>query len=203
MGSGVAFQQNDSKLPPFLPFPTNHNPELMILLSPQGVRRALGRSKNRRPRPGVAVYGYRYYDPVTGRWPSRDPIEETGGINLYGFVYNNPSNQVDADGRAIPTIVIFTVQVASYAKATYHCILATQACIYCGECEDRTDQTIRLAANTFDNIRNSKVKPDAFINWLENSKPGSECADLCLSCGRNSFPNYERQKQSKTHLRTC
>jgi integrase/recombinase XerD len=30
----------------------------------------------------VAYYGYRYFDPVTGRWPSRDPIEEEGGVNL-------------------------------------------------------------------------------------------------------------------------
>ena len=30
-------------------------------------------------------YGYRYYDPVKGRWPSRDPIAERGGVNLYGF----------------------------------------------------------------------------------------------------------------------
>jgi RHS repeat-associated protein len=37
----------------------------------------------------VADYLYRYYDPLTGRWPSRDPIEETGGVNLYGFVGNN------------------------------------------------------------------------------------------------------------------
>jgi RHS repeat-associated protein len=103
MGSGVAFQHNDSKLPPFLPFPTNHNPELMILLSPQGVRRALGRSKNRRPRPGVAVYGYRWYDPVTGKWPSRDPIEEEGGANLYGFIENDTINAYDVDGlRRMP-----------------------------------------------------------------------------------------------------
>jgi RHS repeat-associated protein len=39
-------------------------------------------------RAGVIYYGYRYYDPVTGRWPSRDPIEEGGGVNLYGFVGN-------------------------------------------------------------------------------------------------------------------
>jgi len=38
---------------------------------------------------GVRYYGYRYYDPVTGRWPSRDPIGERGGINLYGMVGNN------------------------------------------------------------------------------------------------------------------
>jgi hypothetical protein len=29
--------------------------------------------------PHVAYYGYRYYDPVAGRWPSRDPIGEEGG----------------------------------------------------------------------------------------------------------------------------
>ena len=38
---------------------------------------------------GVLYYGYRYYDPVTGRWPSRDPIEEEGGVNLYGMVGND------------------------------------------------------------------------------------------------------------------
>jgi RHS repeat-associated protein len=44
---------------------------------------------------GLLYYGYRYYDPTTGRWPSRDPIEEEGGINLYGFVVNNGVNQLD------------------------------------------------------------------------------------------------------------
>ncbi len=39
---------------------------------------------------GLYYYGYRYYDPQTGRWPSRDPIEEMGGVNLYGFVGNCP-----------------------------------------------------------------------------------------------------------------
>jgi len=44
---------------------------------------------------GMTDYGYRYYDPVTGRWPSRDPIEEEGGVNLYGFVENNGTNKWD------------------------------------------------------------------------------------------------------------
>ena len=44
---------------------------------------------------GLYYYGYRYYDPVTGRWPSRDPIEERGGINLYGMVRNSPINRID------------------------------------------------------------------------------------------------------------
>jgi RHS repeat-associated protein len=48
---------------------------------------------------GVTFYTYRYYDSLTGRWPSRDPIEEQGGINLYGFVKNNPVVFFDSDGR--------------------------------------------------------------------------------------------------------
>jgi RHS repeat-associated protein len=57
------------------------------------------RPKNRRSRPRVTYYGYRYYDPQTGRWPSRDPIEEEGGINLYGFVYNDGVNLWDVLGQ--------------------------------------------------------------------------------------------------------
>jgi RHS repeat-associated protein len=43
-------------------------------------------------------YGYRYYSPALGRWLSRDPIEEQGGLNLYGFVNNDPVNGVDVLG---------------------------------------------------------------------------------------------------------
>jgi len=34
-------------------------------------------------------YGYRYYSPSLGRWISRDPIEEQGGMNLFVFVTIN------------------------------------------------------------------------------------------------------------------
>jgi RHS repeat-associated protein len=46
-------------------------------------------------------YGYRYYDPETGRWPSRDPIQERGGANLYGFVGNDGVDRVDLLGKII------------------------------------------------------------------------------------------------------
>jgi hypothetical protein len=36
-----------------------------------------------------------HYDPNIGRWPSRDPIAEEGGVNLYGMVGNSPANRVD------------------------------------------------------------------------------------------------------------
>jgi RHS repeat-associated protein len=49
---------------------------------------------------GLYYYGYRFYDPETGRWPSRDPIEERGGVNLYGFVGNDGVNGWDYLGWA-------------------------------------------------------------------------------------------------------
>jgi len=48
---------------------------------------------------GLYYYGYRFYDPNSGRWPSRDPIEERGGMNLYGFVRNSGVNWVDVLGE--------------------------------------------------------------------------------------------------------
>jgi RHS repeat-associated protein len=43
-------------------------------------------------------YGYRYYDPITGSWPSRDSIGERGGVNLYAIVRNNSVNRIDRLG---------------------------------------------------------------------------------------------------------
>lgn len=45
-------------------------------------------------------YGHRYYNPSTGRWLSRDPIGERGGLNLYGMVRNNAINAFDGIGLA-------------------------------------------------------------------------------------------------------
>jgi hypothetical protein len=49
----------------------------------------------------LAYYGFRYYDPRTGRWLSRDPIGERGGVNLYGFVENSTATFIDRIGMDI------------------------------------------------------------------------------------------------------
>jgi len=47
---------------------------------------------------GLNMTRFRAYDPNTGRWLSRDPIAEKGGINLYDYVGNDPINLNDPLG---------------------------------------------------------------------------------------------------------
>jgi RHS repeat-associated protein len=49
---------------------------------------------------GLLYYGYRFYNPTDGRWPSRDPIGEEGGINVYAIVANNTVTDLDYLGLA-------------------------------------------------------------------------------------------------------
>jgi len=48
---------------------------------------------------GLGYWGYRHYDPGSGRWISRDSIFELGGDNLYAFAYNLPINYIDPLGE--------------------------------------------------------------------------------------------------------
>lgn len=57
-------------------------------------------SKEVHPQTGIYYYGFRFYEPNLQRWTSRDPIEEMGGLNLYGFVGNEPTDFIDPDGLA-------------------------------------------------------------------------------------------------------
>ena len=61
------------------------------------------------PATGLQVAGQRFYSPEFGRWLSRDPIRERGGVNLSGFTFNQPVGRRDALG------------LASDAEAFLHC----------------------------------------------------------------------------------
>ena len=61
----------------------------------------------------LVYYNFRHYSPSLGRFLSRDPIAEQGGLNLYGFVKNEPLvtedllgfNAVGPLSKFIPVIV--------------------------------------------------------------------------------------------------
>ncbi|WP_041245337.1 phospholipase A2 [Geotalea uraniireducens] len=47
---------------------------------------------------GLYFYRARYYDPMEGRFISKDPVGFKGGINIYAYVSNNVVNDTDPSG---------------------------------------------------------------------------------------------------------
>jgi RHS repeat-associated protein len=50
------------------------------------------------PQAGLYGFSFRFYEPNFQRWLNRDPFEELGGPNLFGFVGNSPINEIDPFG---------------------------------------------------------------------------------------------------------
>ena len=71
-------------------------------------------------------YGLRFYDPSLQRWINQDPIGEAGGINLYGFVSNDPINRFDPYGESDnnrPPVRLFPGRAPSYGPPRQEPIL--------------------------------------------------------------------------------
>jgi RHS repeat-associated protein len=49
----------------------------------------------------IIMYPLRPYNPSTGRFLCKDPIQERGGLNLYAFVGNDPIDRIDPLGLVI------------------------------------------------------------------------------------------------------
>lgn len=76
---------------------------------------------------GLHLTLYRAYEVNSGRWLSRDPMEELSGINLYGYVGNSPISFIDPYGLfqtgmfirgAVGAVVSGVGIVVGYAAAT-------------------------------------------------------------------------------------
>jgi|GEM_PF-438168 len=70
----------------------------------------------------LVYYNYRHYSPSLGRFLSRDPIAEQGGLNLYAFVRNRVIQKEDIRGltllyeeRRVGVDEIWKIRIGSYA----------------------------------------------------------------------------------------
>ncbi|MBR1609545.1 MAG: RHS repeat-associated core domain-containing protein, partial [Kiritimatiellae bacterium] len=55
-------------------------------------------TKHHDPETDTLYYGYRHYSPRLGRWLSRDPLGENGGLNLFVFLENSGGGSLDMLG---------------------------------------------------------------------------------------------------------
>jgi len=66
------------------------------------LREKYRRPENAYPRTARVTSGYRFYFPVLGRWCSRDPIGQRGGLDTYSLAMNEPTARVDVLGLLAP-----------------------------------------------------------------------------------------------------
>ena len=128
---------------------------------------------------GLYNYGYRYYDPVTGRWSSRDPIEEAGGVNLYGMIGNDAVNRWDILGM---TISAENIKDKSSCSSN------------CKTCESEGTLSIRDNGTS-----GTSVKATAFGRTLKSKyKQGKEnCTDECCASTWFWWDCYGKQCREK------
>jgi hypothetical protein len=56
-----------------------------------------------------------YYHPDAGRWISRDPIGEEGGLSIFAFIANSPLNSIDSFGLCdLPLVEYEPVEEIGY-----------------------------------------------------------------------------------------
>jgi RHS repeat-associated protein len=74
---------------------------------------------------GLVDYTFRPYDPFVGRFISRDPIGERGGLNLYGFFGNDSVNKTDylgfTDVKGWNKKVLSNAEGHTYGCAEWKC----------------------------------------------------------------------------------
>ena len=84
-----------------------------------------------KPVVSVSISNYRYYSPELGRWLSRDPIKEDGGINLYVMVENNSINLTDYLGKGLWSTLWKLLKLKKCvqdAKDKYDALISTCTC---------------------------------------------------------------------------
>ena len=126
-------------------------------------------------------YGFSYYDPVTGRWPNRDPMGEMGGLNLYGMIDNDSINQWDYLGLK---------------KSVKKCLKKLKKCV-------GNESKYRAAIDAMEKAGSKWAKADndcaaSWVNYL------SDCLDVCPptkanieSCAHGKAKNGAECKAAK------
>jgi RHS repeat-associated protein len=75
-------------------------------------------------------FGARDYLPSVGRWTARDPAFLAGGLNLYGYVGNDPINRVDRSGLQTGVELVIIVVLVVVAIVIAGAILGDNVCSF-------------------------------------------------------------------------
>jgi RHS repeat-associated protein len=161
---------------------------------------------------GFYYYGYRFYDPTNQRWVNRDPIEEDGGWNIYGYVGNAPDYYIDIDGRASSVshpggaVIVLEAQAAAAGYPSYAAMQAAlRAAAQAAELAEalcKRERCRKEWKDARDKCAEELAKPNPEKAFRPRGARGdwgvNDCADGLVSeeCGGNpvSRPRKPRKK---------
>jgi insecticidal toxin complex protein TccC len=125
---------------------------------------------------GLYYYGYRYYQPLVGRWLSSDPAGTIDGLNLFRMCRNNPVMFADSDGLVGQPVAVYGLSDGRKEENTN--IIASR------DIPITIDQLNRNLG-----ITESSYGIDKFPQIMENIDSGSRVAGASTIEGR--FPKNE------------
>lgn len=96
---------------------------------------------------GFTELAQAFYDPNTGSFLSRDPIEERGGENLYGFVRNDAVNRWDVLGLKDVDITIASKYLTGDGDAVFMRLEIIGSCETEPECDGELTVNLVLGAS--------------------------------------------------------
>jgi RHS repeat-associated protein len=139
---------------------------------------------------GLGYWGYRYYSSKLGRWMSRDPLGQEGGLCLYAFVNNEPLADQDALGLqgSQPT----TTQSSQPTTKQSCCCCCAEDLVYQNDMWKKPGDT----------LGRHKYSPNVWARYFEIDikmlfKPecgGGDCAFEWLE-----EPHYDPDPKNKSH----
>ena len=160
----------------------------------------------------LTVAPFRFYDPEM-RWLSRDPIGEEGGLNLYGYVGNNPINLWDplglVEGDLKSTVIQNALaQLGSKSKPSdlrpvpgrnikYDPYLGKWLRIDMTDAAHGNDPNVHVFDSEKDAIKNRKCRAKLFFNKAGGIRAlGLLGAGLAIGSGMNSIADSQEYRDA-------
>jgi RHS repeat-associated protein len=178
-------------------------------------------TKYRDSETGLNYYGYRYYRSNLGRWMGRDPIEEVGGINLCGFVWNAPLNFYDRIGLKADKIEEEVSAMPIYPSTKFSSLTGwTDGPLYEREDQPRAqfsffrinDSVVevigRVRIEMYYNPHVTKnISPDKYITTLDRTKQTliehERHHAVIIKVAYNSWVDFANQYERKYCKESC
>ena len=138
---------------------------------------------------GLYNFRARWYDPITGRWLSKDPIGLSGGMNLYVFCENNPvvfvePSGLDSEESGFWDVIQTSLDVAGVADPTLLC--------------DGANAVIYLFRGQF---RNAGISVLACFPYVGDAAKGLKYGSKAVKNGTRMLRGVERGVEAAGNLK--